>query len=158
MSVCLIQCLVVLSSAPFVLTKTRWSWGGCSLRPGGSIARIRCVKTPKPPFYRPPPSHHAAVEILLHLAEGVRRHLPFARQDDADVGDGQGGVRLALRRPAVRDVDPLGGVAADVGRAAGRRGLDELAARHQALLPLVQHAEGQRGGVSPPEPQFTKEP
>lgn len=85
-------------------------------------------------------THHAAVEVLLHLAEGVWGRLSLAGDDDADVGDGQGAVRLALGRPPVRDVDALRGVAADVGGPAGRRGLDELAALLQTLLPLVQHA------------------
>lgn len=86
--------------------------------------------------------HHAAVEVLLHLAEGVRRRLAFARDDDADVGDGQGGVRLAVRRSAVRDVDSLGGVAADVGGTTSGRGLDEVAALLQPLLPLIQDSAG----------------
>ncbi len=37
-------------------------------------------------------SHHAAVEVLLHLAEGVWGRLSLAWDDDADVGDGQGSV------------------------------------------------------------------
>lgn len=53
------------------------------------------------------PSHHAAVEVLVHLAEGVRGRLPLARNNDADIGHSQGGVRLALRSAAVRDVDAL---------------------------------------------------
>lgn len=83
--------------------------------------------------------YHAAVEVLLHLAEGVWWRLAFAGNDDADVSDGQGGVRLALWRPAVRDVDTLGGIAADVGRTARGCGLDEVAALLQPLLPLIQH-------------------
>lgn len=34
-------------------------------------------------------SHHAAVEVLVHLAEGVRGRLPLARDDDADISDSQ---------------------------------------------------------------------
>lgn len=64
------------------------------------------------------PPHHAAVEVLVHLAEGVRRRLSLARYNDTDIGDSQGGVRLALRRAPVRDIDALGGRAADVGGAA----------------------------------------
>lgn len=86
--------------------------------------------------------HHAAVDVLFHLAEGVRRRLALAGNDDTDVGDGQCGVRLALRGPSVCDVDALGGVAADVGRPPRGRGLDEVAALLQTLLPLVQHAGG----------------
>lgn len=89
-------------------------------------------------------SHHAAVEILLHLAESVRRRLSLARDNDADVGDGQGGVRLALGRPPIGDVDALGGIATDVSRAAAGCGLDYVAALLQSLLPLVQHAAGMR--------------
>lgn len=87
-------------------------------------------------------SHHAAIKILLHLAEGVRGRLPLAGDDDADVSDRQGGVRLALRSPPVGDVDALGGIAADVGGATGGRGLDEVAALLQPLLPLIQHTVG----------------
>lgn len=91
-------------------------------------------------------THHAAVEILLHLAEGVRRRFSLAWNNDADVGDSQGGVRLALRRPSVGDIDALGGVATDVGWATEGCGLDEVAALLQPLLPLVQHTEG--GGTT----------
>lgn len=76
----------------------------------------------------------------------MRRRLSFTRDDDADVRHGQGGVRLALRRPAVGDVDALGGIAADVGRSSGGSGLDEVAALLQPLLPLVQHAVEGGGG------------
>lgn len=62
-------------------------------------------------------SHHAAVEVLVHLAEGVRGHLPLARNDNTDIGDSQGGVGLALRRTAVGDVDALRGGTADVSGA-----------------------------------------
>jgi len=34
-------------------------------------------------------SHHAAVEVLVDLAEGVRRRLPLAGDDDADISDSQ---------------------------------------------------------------------
>ena len=83
--------------------------------------------------------HHAAVEVLVHFAERVRRRLALGRDDDADVGDGQRGVRLPLDGAAVRDIDSLGRGAADVGGAAVGRGLDEVAAWLQPLLPLVQH-------------------
>lgn len=86
--------------------------------------------------------YHAAVEILLHLAESVWWGLPFARDDDADVCDGQGGVRLALGSPAVGDVDALGGITTDVGWATRRCGLDKVAALLQTLLPLIQHTTG----------------
>lgn len=89
--------------------------------------------------------HHAAVDVLLHLAEGVWRRLALAGDDDADVGDGQRGVHLALRCPAVRDVDALGRIAADVGRPPRGRGLDEVTALLQPLLPLVQYAVGGGG-------------
>lgn len=106
-------------------------------------------------------SHHAAVEILLHLAEGVRGGLSFARDDDADVGDGQGSVWLALGCPAVGDVDALGGIAADVGWTTRGCGLDEVAALLQSLLPLIQHAVcvwGGRGGGSEDSSQPNKTP
>lgn len=56
-------------------------------------------------------------------------------------------MHLALRGPTVRDVDTLGGVAADVGRPPRGSGLDEVAALLQTLLPLVQHAVGKAGVV-----------
>lgn len=52
-------------------------------------------------------AHHAAVEVLLHLAEGVRWRLPLARDDDADVGDGQRVLRLHGRCSAEGDEDAL---------------------------------------------------
>ena len=76
----------------------------------------------------------------------MRRGLPLGRHDDADVGDGQGGVRLAVGGAAVRHVDALRRGAADVGRPAVGRGLDEVAARLQTLLPLVQHPGVGGGG------------
>lgn len=74
----------------------------------------------------------------------MRRRLSLARDNDADVGDGQGGVRLALGRPAVGDVDALRGITADVSRTAAGCGLDYVAALLQSLLPLVQHAAGMK--------------
>lgn len=91
-------------------------------------------------------SHHAAVEILVHLAECVWGCLPFARDDNADVGDGEGGVGLALSGPAVGDVDALGGIAADVGWASRGGGLDEMTALLQPFLPFIQHSVEGRGG------------
>lgn len=70
----------------------------------------------------------------------MRGRLSLARNNDADVGDGQCGVGLALGRPAVGDVDALGGVAADVGWATGGCSLDYVAALLQSLLPLIQDA------------------
>ena len=52
-------------------------------------------------------SHHAAVEVLVHLAEGVRRRLPLAGDDDAHIRDSQRSVGLALGCAAVGDVDAL---------------------------------------------------
>ena len=72
----------------------------------------------------------------------MRRRLSLARDDDADVRDGQGGVRLALGGPAVGDVDALRGIAANVRRTAGGCSLDEVAALFQSLFPLVEHAVG----------------
>lgn len=63
--------------------------------------------------------------------------LSLARDDDADVSDGQGSVRLALRRPAVGDIYALGGIATDVGWTTGGCGLNEVAALLQSLLPLI---------------------
>lgn len=91
-----------------------------------------------------PSAHHAAVQIPLHLTEGVGRRLPFARDDDADVSDSQSSVRLDLGRPAVRDINALGGIATDVGWTTRGGGLDEVAPMLQSLFPFVQHAGGGR--------------
>ena len=45
-------------------------------------------------YQRPHSTHHATVEVLVHLAEGVWRRLALAGDDDADVGDGQGVLGL----------------------------------------------------------------
>ena len=86
-------------------------------------------------------SHHAAVEVLVHLAEGVGGYLPLAGDDDADISDSEWSVWLALRSPAVGDVDALGGRVANVGRTTWGRGLDEVTSRLQFLFPLVQNTE-----------------
>lgn len=52
-------------------------------------------------------THHATVEVLVHLAEGVRRRLSLAGDDDADVGDGQGVLGLDVRSTAEVDEDAL---------------------------------------------------
>lgn len=83
--------------------------------------------------------HHAAVEVLVHLAEGVRGNLPLSWDDDANISDSQRRVGLALRGPAVRDVDSLGGRAADIGRPTRGRGLDNVTSRLQLFLPLVEN-------------------
>lgn len=52
-------------------------------------------------------------------------------------------MHLILRGSTVCDVDALRGVATDVGRPPRGRGLDEMAALLQTLLPLVQYTVGQ---------------
>lgn len=86
-------------------------------------------------------TYHTTVEVLVHLAEGMRRRLPLAGDDDADVRHRQGILRLDGLRSAERDEDALRGGRAvvDVGAAAIRCGLDDLAALNQTLLTLVQH-------------------
>lgn len=93
--------------------------------------------------------HHTAVEILLHLAEGVWRCLSLARDDDADVSDGQGGVRLALGCPTVGDVDALRGISANVCWTPRGCSLDEVATLFQSLFPLIEHAVGEERGSQP---------
>lgn len=88
-------------------------------------------------------SHHAAVQILLHLAEGVGRCLSLARDDDADVSDSQGSMWLDLRCPAVGDINALRGNATDIGWTTRGCGLDEVATMLQSLLPCIQHAVGE---------------
>lgn len=89
-------------------------------------------------------SHHAAVQILLHLTEGVGRCLSLAWDDDADVSDGQSSMWLDLRCPAVGDINALGGIATDISWTTRRCGLDELATVLESLLPFIQHTG--RGG------------
>lgn len=96
------------------------------------------------------PTYHATVEVLVHLTEGVRRRLPLAGDDDADVRHRQGVLRLDGLRSAERDEDALrdGGAVVDVGAAAVRRGLDDLAALNQTLLAVVQHAVTEGGHIN----------
>lgn len=71
------------------------------------------------------------------------RRLALAGDDDADVRHGQRVLGLHRRRSAEGDEDALRGGRAvvDVGAAAVRRGLDDLAALNQTLLTLVQHTD-----------------
>lgn len=69
----------------------------------------------------------------------MRGHLPLARDDDANISDGQRRVGLALWGAAVGDVDALGGRAADIGRPTRGRRLDNVTSGLQLLLPLVQN-------------------
>lgn len=74
----------------------------------------------------------------------MRRRLPLAGDDDADVGDSQRVLRLHERCAAEGDEDALrvGRAVVDVGAAAVGRGLDDLAALDEALLVLIEDAEG----------------
>lgn len=88
-------------------------------------------------------THHADVEVLLHLAEGMWWRLALAGDDDADVCHCQGVLRLDGRCSTEGDEDALrvGGAVVDIGAAAVRCGLDDLAALDQTLLALVQHTD-----------------
>lgn len=90
-------------------------------------------------------TYHATVEVLVHLAKGMRWRLALAGDDDADVRHCQGVLRLDGRRSAKGDEDALrgGGAVVDVGAAAVRRGLDDLAALDQTLFTLIQHTDKQ---------------
>lgn len=65
----------------------------------------------------------------------------FGRNDNTNVCDGERGMRMTLGRAAVRDVDPLRGRAAEVGRAARRCGLDDVTSWLQLLPPLIEDTE-----------------
>lgn len=95
-------------------------------------------------FFHRCESHHAAIEVLLHFTEGVWRYLSFAWNNDADVSHCQSSMWLALWCSAIRNIDPLGRVAADVGGTSWRRGLYEVTTLFQTLLPLIQNSERQR--------------
>jgi len=86
-------------------------------------------------------TYHAAVEVLLHFTEGVWRYLALAGDNDANIRHCQRVLRLDWWRSAECDKDALrgGGAVVDVGAAAIRCGLDDLAALDQALLTLIQH-------------------
>lgn len=85
-------------------------------------------------------TYHATVEVLVHFTEGVRGDFALAGDDDANVRHRQGVLGLDGRRSAEGDEDALRGGRAvvDVGAAAVRRGLDDLAALDQTLLAFVQ--------------------
>lgn len=91
-------------------------------------------------------THHATVQVLLHLAEGVRWRLALAGDDDADVRHRQRVLRLDRWRSTEGDEDALRGGRAvvDVGAAAVRRGLDDLAALDQTVFTLIQHANNEK--------------
>ena len=88
-------------------------------------------------------THHANVEVLVHLAEGMWWRLALAGDDDADVCHCQGVLRLDGWCSAEGDENALrgGGAVVDVGAAAIRCGLDDLAALDQTLLTLVQDTD-----------------
>lgn len=67
--------------------------------------------------------------------------LSLAGNNDTDVCDSQCGVRVILRGTPICDVDPLGGGATDISRAARRRSLYKLTIRLQFLLPLKEDAK-----------------
>lgn len=67
--------------------------------------------------------------------------LSLSGNNDTDVCDSQRGVRVILSSTPICDVDPLGRGATDIGRAAGGRGLNNLAIRLQLLLPLIEDAK-----------------
>lgn len=89
-------------------------------------------------------AHHAGVEVLLHATERVGGHLPFAGEQQGDVGDAQRVKTLRFRSPSVRQENPVSrgsAAGAQVGRAAVRSRLDDVPARFQLLLPLIQDPE-----------------
>lgn len=100
-------------------------------------------------------AHHAGVEVLVHAAERVRRHLSLAGQQQCDVGDAQRVQALRVRRPAVRQEDAVscrGAAGTEAGRAAVRCGLDDVPALLQLLLPLIQDPVGHRMELQPEPP------
>lgn len=81
------------------------------------------------------------------------RCLSLARDDDADVSDGQSSMRLDLRSSAVGDINALGGIATNIGWTTRGCGLDEVATVLESLLPFIQHAG--RGGKYGSQPNKT---
>lgn len=66
------------------------------------------------------------------------RRLSLAGNDDTNVCDSQRGMRVILRCTPVCDVDPLGGGATDISRAARGCGLYNVTIWLQFLLPLIE--------------------
>lgn len=96
-------------------------------------------------------THHASVQVLVHATEGVRCHLALAGQQQCDVGDAQRVEGLRVQRPAVGQEDPVGGggaAGAEAGGAAVGRGLDDVPALLQLLLPFIQDPEDTSASVS----------
>lgn len=92
-----------------------------------------------------PPAHHASVQALVHAAERVWRHLSFAGQQQCDVGDSQCVEALGVQSPAVCQeyaVHHRTAAGAQAGRAAVRRGLDDVPALLQSLFTLIQDPAG----------------
>lgn len=92
-----------------------------------------------------PLTHHAGVQVLVHTAERVWRHLSFARQQQCDVGDSQRVEALGVQSPAVCQkyaVRPWTAAGAQAGRAAVWRGLDDVPALLQSLFTLIQDPAG----------------
>lgn len=89
------------------------------------------------------PAHHAGVEVLDHLAEGVWWRLAFTANDDAHVSDCQSVLRPDCRGSAEGQEDALRGGRAvvHVGAAAIGRGLNDLTVLDQPLLTLIERAE-----------------
>lgn len=92
-------------------------------------------------------THHARVEVLVHPAEGVRCHLPFAGHEKGDVGDAQRIQGLRVGRPAVREEGAMGRGAAraQAGRATVRRVVNHLPARLGGILALVKDSSEEIG-------------
>lgn len=90
-------------------------------------------------------AHHAGVEVLVDAAERVRGHLSFAGQQQGDVGDTQRVEALRVQSPPVHQEDPVSrraAACAEAGRAAVGRGIDDVPALLQLLLPLIQNPAG----------------
>lgn len=88
-------------------------------------------------------TYHTTVEVLVHLAKGVWWRLALAGNNDTDVCHREGILRLDGWCAAEGDKDALRGGRAvvDIGAAAVRCGLDDLAALDQTFLALIQHTD-----------------
>lgn len=72
----------------------------------------------------------------------MRRHLPFAGQQQSDVRDAERVEALRIQRPPIRQEHPVSRwtrAGVQTGRATVGRGLDDIPALLQLFLPFVQN-------------------
>jgi len=86
------------------------------------------------------PTHHATVEVLVHLAESMRRSLALVCDDDADVSHSQWVLGLDRVSSAVCDEYALRcrRAVVNICTAAKRCGLNDFTTLNDTLFSLIQ--------------------